>query len=57
MSATHGRNAVAVQDVGRADCIVTAEGHEHDPALAGAIAELRSEAAVVQVFGSFPLAS
>ena len=40
----------------RADFIATAEGHEHDATLAGAIAELTSRAAVVKVFGSFPRA-
>ena len=43
--------------VGNVDFIVTAEGHEMGPALAGALAELRSLADVVKVFGSFPAAA
>lgn len=39
---------------GRIDFIATCDGHETDPALIGAITELKSQAAVVRVLGSFP---
>ena len=35
------------------DFIATSDGHETEPALTGAIAELRTKAAVVKVLGSW----
>jgi hypothetical protein len=47
------RSYVDLQDARRVDFMVTAEGHEQDEALSGAIRELRQQAAAVQVFGSY----
>jgi len=47
------RSYVDVHDERRVDFVVTAQGHERDLTIAGALDELRSRAAAVKVFGSF----
>ena len=57
----HGVNLLSIRSYateprsmpGVIDFIATSDGHETEPALTGAIAELRTKAAVVKVLGSF----